>query len=383
MGGGRAVVVLGGGIGGLVAARTLRRRAPSDVGVVLVDREETFTFVPSLLWLVSGERTPGRISRSRGRLTRAGIELLVGVAEDLDPEGRRVRVDGRELPYDRLVLALGAQPEPGRVPGLSAGGIDLYSVEGALEAGRALRSIEGGRVAIVVAGLPYKCPAAPNEAALLAAALLRRRRVRARITLYTPEPYPMPTAGEAVGRALIELLERRGIEVQTGRSLEAVDDRARELVFQDGERAGYDVLLSVAPHGTAPLVRRSGLANEAGFVPVDPATLAASAAGVYAVGDVTQISIAGGRFLPKAGVFAASQARVVARRIAAELGEREPTATFDGRGSCFLEVGDGAAAFATGAFYEDGAPRVRLRRPSRRWHLAKVAFERWWLARFP
>lgn len=248
-------------------------------------------------------------------------------------------------------------------------------------AGRALRSIEGGRVA-VVAGLPYKCPAAPNEVALLAASLLRRRGVRATVTLYTPEPYPMPTAGEAVGRALAGLLESRGIEVRTGCSLEAVDHGTRRLVFRDGERAGYDVLLSVAPHRTAPMVRRSGLANELGFVPVHPRTLETSAAGVFAVGDVTQIPIAGGRFLPKAGVFAEAQARVAAARIADELRDLTPTAAFDGRGACFVDLGDGTAAFATGAFYAEGGPQVRLRRPSRRWRLARLAFERWWLARW-
>lgn len=382
MGTERVVAVLGGGIGGIVAARTLRRRAPADVRVVLVDREERFTFMPSLLWLMSGARTPDRISRTRDRLARTGVEVRVGSAEALDLERRRVRVDGRELAFDRLVLALGAQLAPELVPGLAEGGIDLYSVDGALEAGRALRSMEGGRVAVVVAGLPYKCPAAPNEAALLAATLLRRRGVRARVTLYTPEPYPMPTAGEAVGRALAGLLERRGIEVRTGCSLEAVDHGGRRLVFRDGERAAYDVLLSVAPHRTAPIVRESGLANEAGFVPVHPGTLETSVPGVFAVGDVTQIPIAGGKFLPKAGVFAEAQARVVGARLAEELADREPAAVFNGRGSCFVDLGDGTAAFATGAFYADGAPRVHLRRPSRRWHLAKVAFERWWLARW-
>ncbi len=375
------VVVLGGGIGGVVAARTLRRRLPREVSVALVDRTERLTFTQSLLWLMSGHRSERQIARGRQRLAREGIELIRGEVEALDPSRRTVRIDGRDVRYERLVLALGAQAAPELVPGLPEGGIDLYSVPGALAAGRALRSLDGGRVAVVVAGLPYKCPAAPNEAAFLAAALLRRRGSRARVTLSTPEPYPMPTAGEALGRALMALLERRGVEVRTGRTLEAVDARARRLVFGDGEEA-YDLLLAIAPHRTAPAVRSSGLANEAGFVPVDPGTLASSAPEVSAIGDVTQIPIAGGKFLPKAGVFAEAQARVVAARIADELHGREPSARFDGTGSCFVEMGDGIAAFATGDFYAEGGPRVALRRPGRRWHLAKVAFERWWLARW-
>lgn len=45
-------------------------------------------------------------------------------------------------------------------------------------------------------------------------------------------------------------------------------------------------------------------------------------------------------------------------------------------------MGDGMAAYATGDFYAEGGPRVRLRRPGRRWHLAKVAFEKYWLKRW-
>jgi len=378
----RRVVVLGGGIGGIVAARTLRKRVPEDVRVLLVDRDQSYTFAPSLLWLMTGDREPGQISRGRERLARKGIELVTGEAQGLDPGRRMVRVDGRDIAYQRSVIALGAQPAPELMPGLREGAIDLYTAEGALAAGSALREFVGGRVVILVARLPYKCPAAPNEAAFLAESILRRRGVRAKVALYTPEPYPMPTAGEAMGKALAGMLGERGIELHAQQVVEEVDAGNKQLVLQSGERAGYDLLLAIPPHRTAGVVRISGLANESGFIPADPATLATWADGVYAIGDVAQIPIAGGKFLPKAGVFAKAQARVVASRIADELRHREPLATFDGKGSCFVDMGDGVAAFATGEFYAEDAPTVSLRRPSRRWHLSKVAFEKYWLARW-
>jgi len=378
----RSVVVLGGGIGGIVAARMLRKRTPKDVRVVLVDRDGSYLFAPSLLWLMTGDREPGQISRGRERLARKGIELVNGEAEGLDAGRRTVRVDGRDIAYERLVVALGAQPAPELMPGLSEGAIDLYTTEGALAAGRALRELDGGRVVVLVAKLPYKCPAAPNEAAFLAEAILRHRGVRAQVALYTPEPYPMPTAGEALGKVLARMLGERGIELHAQQVVEEVDAGKKQLVLQGGERAGYDLLLAVPPHRTASIVRGSGLSNEGGFIPADPASLATSADGVYAIGDVAQIPIAGGKFLPKAGVFAKAQARVVASRIADELRGREPLATFDGKGSCFVDMGDGVAAFATGDFYAVDAPTVSLHRPSRRWHLSKVAFEKYWLARW-
>ncbi len=192
----------------------------------------------------------------------------------------------------------------------------------------------------------------------------------------------MPTAGPEMGAAVRGILEARGIGFHPEQAVERIEPAARELVLGDGERIPFDLLLGVPPHRAPAPVRESALAGESGFVPVDRATLETSVEGVFAIGDVASIPLAGGRFLPKAGVFAHGQAEVVAKRIAAELRGRTPSADFDGNGACFLEMGDGVAAYASGDFYAEPAPQVRLRRPGRQWHLGKVAFERYWLWRW-
>jgi len=68
----RTVVVLGGGIGGLVAARSLRRRLESSDRVVLIDRTPTYRFAPSFLWVMTGARRPEQVSADRRRLRRGG-----------------------------------------------------------------------------------------------------------------------------------------------------------------------------------------------------------------------------------------------------------------------------------------------------------------------
>jgi len=85
---------------------------------------------------------------------------------------------------------------------------------------------------------------------------------------------------------------------------------------------------------------------------------------------------------PQAGVFAEGEAEVVGHRIAEEIRGRSPSATFDGKGACFVEMGDGVAAYASGDFYAHDAPAIRLRRPGKRWHKAKIAFERYWMHRW-
>jgi sulfide:quinone oxidoreductase len=118
------------------------------------------------------------------------------------------------------------------------------------------------------------------------------------------------------------------------------------------------------------------------FIPVDRATLPTSVEGIYAIGDVTTIPIAGGKLLPKAAAFASAQAEVVSGRIADELADRSLCLAFDGKSACFLDLGDGAA-YAAGDFYAEGAVNVVPRQPGRHWHLAKVASEQCWLRSWP
>ncbi len=380
----RTVVVLGGGTGGLVAARRLRRRLDPADRVVVIDRSPTFQFAPSFLWVMTGARRPEQLNADRRRLRRSGIEVLHADALEIDPTHRQVKTSEGDTHFDRLIIALGAELAPDTLDGFVQAAHNVYTLDGATAAAHSLEHFDGGGVAVVVSRLPYKCPAAPYETAFLAEALLRHRGVRDRCTIdvYTPEPFPMPTAGPVLGQALAGMLAERGITLHAGTSVERIDPDAHQLVFTGGNRAGYDLLLGIPPHRAPEVARTSGLAAETGFLPVDPATLATPAEGVFAIGDITAVPIAGGKFLPKAGVFAEAEADVVAANIAAELTGRTPDATFDGSGACFVELGDGRAAFATGNFYAPDGPEIRLRRPGRHWHLAKVAFEKYWMRRW-
>lgn len=380
--GSNTTVVLGGGIGGVVAAKELRRRLPSADQVVLVERHDVLRFAPSLLWVMTGARKPEQIQRNLGRLSRAGLEVVKAEVLGVDPSAGTVKTTDGSIEYDRLVIALGASLAPDTLPGFSDGAHNIYTTAGALGAGDALRSINGGRVVVLVSSMPYKCPAAPYEAAFFAETILRHRGVRDAVSVevHTPEPFPMPAAGPDVGGALRGMLEARGIGFIPEHPVQTVDAGASELVFEDG-RVSYDVLLGVPPHRPPAVLAESGLVNGS-YLPVDRATLATDFDGIWAVGDATAVPIADGKMLPKAGVFAEREAQVVARRIADELAGREPTATFNGHGACFLEVGDGKAAIGKGDFYAERGPEVTLHPPARRWHLAKVALEKLWFRRW-
>ncbi|HLE19558.1 MAG TPA: FAD/NAD(P)-binding oxidoreductase, partial [Vicinamibacteria bacterium] len=131
MNGSSRVLVLGGGVGGLVAAVELRKKLPEQHRIVLVDREEQHLFAPSLLWLMIGLRTAENISRPLDLLKRKGIEVVHGEIERIDPESRQVVVDGTTHGGDYLVISLGAELAPETIPGLAEAGYNLYSLSGA------------------------------------------------------------------------------------------------------------------------------------------------------------------------------------------------------------------------------------------------------------
>jgi sulfide:quinone oxidoreductase len=386
----QTVAILGGGVGGLVAANELARRLPPGHRIVVVEKAATHAFAPSFLWLMTGERRAEQITRNLRALVRPGVEVVHGEVRAIDVAAGCVETDGGRIGYDHLVLALGAELAPGAIPGLAEAAHTFYTLEGAERLRSALADFTRGTVAVVVSALPYKCPGAPHEGAMLLADFYRRRGLRGAVDLhlYTPEPQPMPVAGPDLGKAVQDMLESRGIAFHPLHKLTAVDPAARELAFEGRPAAKYDLLVAIPPHRGPRLLRDAGLANDAGWVPVDRRTLATRHERVHAIGDVTAIAVPGRwkpdvpLMLPKAGVFAHSHALVVARRIAAQITGRPEEGEFCGDGYCMLEAGEDLAGFAFGDFFAEPAPAVQLKRMGRSWHLGKVLFERWWLAPF-
>jgi len=380
----KTILVLGGGIGGVVTARLLRKQLPREHRVILVEREAEHVFPPSLLWLMVGKRRKEQISRPIARLAESGVEIVSGEIERIDPQTRTARVAGREIVADYMVVALGAELAPELVPGLAEAGYYFYTLDSALELERARAGLRQGRLVVLVAGIPFKCPAAPYEAAMLLEADLRDRGLRERVSvdLYTPEPGPMPVAGPEVSAKVRELVESTGVRVHTEEQVTKVDPAARLIYFKSGATAAYDLLAFVPPHRAPAVVRAAGLIGESGWIPVDRRTLETKFAGVYAIGDVTGIPLVTGKPLPKAGVFAHGEAEVVARNIAAEVSDGHTRWAFGGEGACFLETSFGKAAYVKGNFFTEPDPELQMRRPGLLWHWVKEGFVRTWLWRW-
>ncbi len=356
------ILILGGGVGGIAAANTLRRLLPAALAVTVIDESRRFHVGAGKPWVMLGERTGSDISAEREVLLEPGVEFLQTQISQLDLPGRSVTTSTGPRRWDFLVIALGAALRQENVPGLETAHT-FYTVAGAQRLRPVLANFTQGEIMLLIPKSPYKCPAAPYEAALLLRHFFNEhgRKDTIGMSVYTVESSPMATAGPEMGAFIRSKLAEQGIGFFPQKSVVRVDEPSRKVEFADGTVAPYDLLICVPPHEAPAVVRDAGLTGPTGWIPVDSLTMELKSAmgegRVFAVGDVNSVALPGrykpdvGLVMPKAGTIAEAQGEVVAQRIAALVNGRAPTATFGGKGFCYLETGGGHAMKGEGSFF--------------------------------
>jgi sulfide:quinone oxidoreductase len=375
-------LVLGAGFGGIAVATTLRDLLGDRHEVLLVDRREHFMMGLRKLWALVGAGSLEDGRRSRTRLDGRGVRFLQREILAIDPAARRVATDAGDLEGDRLVVALGAEPRPDLIPGLAEHAHDVYDVTAIPALAEAVAAIEHAHILILIAGAPYRCPPAPYECAFLLDEHLRVRgiRQRCRITVSTFQPILLPNAGKTGSEWLARQLAQRDIGFHVGRKVASVE--SGRVNFESGEPLTADLIIGVPPHRPPKVVKESGLTGDKDWIDVDPGTMHSAFERVYAIGDATQITLANGLPLPKAGLFAELEGELVARAIAAEVEGATSPAPFDGRGYCFIELGGDSAALVEGEFFATPEPRVHIAAVSEANVTKKRTFEAERLARW-
>ena len=368
----KRVLILGGGFGGIATARRLKQTLDEKDEVILVDRRDHFMVGFRKTWARVGQSTLEGGQRPLDSLTSLGIRVMRDPVTRIDPAGRTAWMGDQRLSADALVVALGAELSPELVPGFQQYAYNVYDPQDIPRAAQALREFQGGKLLIGVFGVPYKCPPAPYEMALLVRETLQARGINAEIEVFTPQPVSMPLLGQVGCDIIDSRLADNGITFLPNRKANAVE--SAEVVFPN-ERRQYDLLFGIPPHRPPAVVRESGLVGDSGWVSVNSRTLETAFPGVYAIGDVVQIPMGNGKPLPKAGVFAEAMGETVAERIAAIFAGQEPDAAFQGEGGCFLEVGSGQAMMVKGHFMAVPEPEIALTEASAQLLEEKQTFE--------
>ena len=373
----KRVLVVGGGVGGTLAAnlvsRKLRKRiAAGEADVTVVDSTGQHVYQPGFMYIAMGGERAKNLSRPERSLLDSRVNLVVANATNIDVEGQVVELDnGDRLNYDQLVLATGSRIVPERIEHFAEEAHHFYSAKAAAKLRKALDAFTGGKIVVGIAGMPYKCPPAPLEVSFLIESELRDRGLRDRTEMHYCSPIGRAFTIESVSEMATPILEEKGIELHTFFNVDEIDPQAKLVKSLEGEELPYDLLILVPPHAGAQLVMDAGLAPApGGWLPTDRHTLKVGGrANVFALGDATDLP------LSKAGSTAHFEAPVIAEQVAAAIEGRAPSgkhASYEGKVMCFFEVGDGKGTLLQ--FDYDHPPKPP--KPNRVWHLGKIVFNK-------
>lgn len=385
----RQVLILGAGFGGVSLANSLRNNpaiSPDLHEITVVDHKDYFMMGLVNLWILSGIRTLEESKIPLSKLKDKGIKFIRDEISAIDFASKTVTIGGNsdvKLQYDYLVIALGADYALREVKRFSEnGGFNLYDAEQISSLRENILSLKKGKIAVCITSVPYKCPPAPYEAALLINDILVKNGSRDSVSIdvYTPTPIALPVAGTKVSQSVVDMLNKNDIRFHASHKIKDVLDNGK-IEFENGIIVDYDILIGTPPHKVPAVVRNSGLVKEGqNYVNVNRYTLETEHKNVFAIGDVNEIKVNGNMFIPKAGIFAEVQAKVVSQIIiddikADDASKSSSASRFDGKGFCFMETGNQQAGYVDADFYNDGGPAVLLKPPSEELYKKKIDFE--------
>jgi sulfide:quinone oxidoreductase len=272
------ILVLGGNFGGMTSAFELHRKLRAKARVVVLSRQKEFVYIPSLIWVPFGRRTVKDITFSAQKTFRtAGIEFVHDEAVRIDPDANVVHcASGRDLSYDFLIIATGAELVWDSVPGLGPKRFthSIFTPHDAEATYAAFQQFLNAPGPAVIGAVPgASCMGAGYEYLFNFDHYARKQGVRDRvpITWVTPEPTlgHFGIGGIRGGELMLKAFLRwQGIDYRVNTAVKEVTSDA--VILDSGERLPAAWKMLVPPFRGARVVRKSpGLGDERGFVETD------------------------------------------------------------------------------------------------------------------
>ena len=338
----KRLLILGAGTAGTMAANKLRPQLPRDEwNVTIVDQSDTHYYQPGYLFIPFGIYRPDEVTKPTKRFIPAGVDLVKAEIDKVVPDENKVLLtDGKELPYDYLIIATGTTPRPDETPGMAddLGGAvhEFYTYNGATALAEKLRTWEGGKLVVHVTEMPIKCPVAPLEFTFLADAFFTEQGIRDKvdITYVTPleGAFTKPVASKYLG----DMLDTRNVHLEPDFMIESIDAEGKKLVSFDEREIPYDLLVTIPLNMGADYIARSDLGDDLNYVPVDQFTLLSKKYdNIFAVGDASDIPAS------KAGSVAHFAMDLFPANFMNHIQGLKMTEPFDGHANCFIETGHG------------------------------------------
>ncbi len=362
------IVIIGAGTGGTIVANKLNKIVKKRAEITVVDPEFKHIYQPGYLFQIVGRETEDGLIRDGTKLLPKRSKKIRAAVDEVDLEKQVVHTtDGQEIPYDYLIIASGSRLVPQKLEWWNDQIHQFYTPQGAAKVYEQLKDMKEGTIVVSIASMPYKCPPAPLEAALLIDDYLRRKKIRDKFNIVFTSPINRAFSIETVNTIVQPIMENRGIDVRTFFNVDEVDTDDKVLYSLEGEEIDYDLLIMIPPHEAQPFIEKSGIPHEeGGWVIVDRETLKVKDYdNVYAIGDTTNLPIS------KAGSTAHNQAPIIAKNILASIKSSDKIYKYDGHVQCFFITEIGKSLFVDFNYTRPPYPG----KPSRRHWWFKLAFK--------
>ncbi len=338
------VLIIGGGNGGIsVAARM--RRAAHGVDLAVIEPSDKHYYQPLWTLVGGGEARKEVTEHDEAAYIPKGVAWIRDAVEDLLPDQKQVRTrDGLIVGYDFLVIAPGIQINWSGVKGLPEaighdGVCSNYSYEYVDKTWEFIRNFQGGTAVFTHPNTPIKCGGAPQKIMYLADDYFRKSGVRDRTNVIFASAGGSIFSVEKYAKALNKVIARKGIDARFKQNLVEIRGASKEAVFRHvdtGEESvvPYDLIHVTPPQSAPDFIRRSPLANEAGWVDVDKNTLQhVRYPEVFSLGDASSLPTS------KTGAAIRKQAPVLVRNVLRAIDGQPPLPDYDGYAACPIVTG--------------------------------------------
>jgi sulfide:quinone oxidoreductase len=349
------VVIVGGGAAGIAVASSLRARKP-DLDVAIIDPADIHYYQPGWTMVGGGAFKPATTAKTMASLVPSGVHWIKAAVAAFEPENNALILEGcRIVKYGRLVVAPGLKLNWNGVEGLTNtlgrnGVTSNYRYDLAPYTWELVQSLKGGHAVFTQPPMPIKCAGAPQKSMYLSAHHWERQGVLKDIKIDFFNAGGVLFGVKEYVPALMKYIERYGVNLNFQQNLTRIDGPARRAWFTRTDADGtktevettFDMIHVVPPQVAPDFLRVSPLADAAGWMDVDQASLRHKKYGsIYGLGDACNAPNA------KTAAAARKQAPIVAHNLLKDMGAiKAADAVYDGYGSCPLTVERGRIVLA-------------------------------------
>lgn len=348
------VVIIGGGAAGIAVAASLKSRK-ANLDIAIIDPADVHYYQPGWTMVGGGVFDAATTARTMASLIPRGVSWIKAAAAAFEPADNAVILDGcRIVRYKKLIVASGLKLNWAGIEGLAEtlgrnGVTSNYRYDLAPYTWELVQNMRGGRALFTQPPMPIKCAGAPQKAMYLSADHWQREGVLKNINVGFYNSGAVLFGVKEYVPALMDYIGRYGVELNFQHTLTRIDGPARKAWFKKVDaqgnateiETGFDMIHVVPPQTAPDYIRVSPLADAAGWVDVNPASLRhATLPDIYALGDACNAPNA------KTAAAARKQAPVVASNLLKDMGFGGREAVYDGYGSCPLTVERGKIVLA-------------------------------------